>query len=132
MRTLVKNHSVITLSILLITGVLIAGWALAFHYESKLKKTDTQKELKSASHAATEKHLELDHYSIIRILVCVGLIGFFGVRRQSKKLENYVKIKQPANKASESFSKEKEPARQACCNKKDVPQECFLNIPCSI
>ena len=126
MRTIAKKHSFITLLVLLITGVLISGWALALHYEDK-KNTVHSKELDRSGQVTTEKPLGLDLNNSILVLVCVGLIGFFGVRRQSKKLENFVKVKHPEKGALETILNEKDPEMQACRRKIDVPEECFLN-----
>ena len=99
MRTIVKNHSFFILSVLLVTGMLVTGWALAYHFDDKVKSAGSHKEVISGSQEATVKLLELDQINLTLVLVCMGLIGFFGVRRQSKKLENYVGVKHPESGA---------------------------------
>lgn len=90
MRAITKKYNFIILPVLLITGVLVAGWALASHYDDRLKSADSLKELKNGSQVVTVKPSTLDQNNIILVLVSMGLVGFFGVRRQSKNLENFV------------------------------------------
>ena len=115
MRTIAKKHSFITLLVLLITGVLISGWALALHYEDK-KNTVHSKELDRSGQVTTEKPLGLDLNNSILVLVCVGLIGFFGVARVDfhELVEQTVKLTKAEIPASIDV-------------KIDVPEECFLN-----
>ena len=84
MRIKLKKFKFFILSVLLITGVSISGWALASHYDNKEKSVGSQKELKNDIQAANVTPLKLDQNNIILVLVSVGLIGIFGVRRQSK------------------------------------------------
>jgi hypothetical protein len=91
MRTIVKKYNFIILPVLLIIGMLLAGWALASHYDDRLKSADSQKEWKSVSQAVTVKPSALDQNNIILALVSIGLIGFVGIRRQRKNLQNFVK-----------------------------------------
>lgn len=89
MRIKLKRSNFFILSVSLITGVFIVGWALASHFDNKEKTVASQKEMKNDVQAANVAPLALDHNNIILVLVCAGLIGFFGVRRQSKTLENF-------------------------------------------
>ncbi len=90
----------------------ITGWALTFHYDNRAKSAGSQKELKNYIQVADAMPLELDHKNIILVLVCIGLIGFFGVRRQSKTLENLVRVKHSGSRAHANFLNEHNPERQ--------------------
>jgi hypothetical protein len=84
MRIKLEKFKFLILSVFLITGVSISGWALASHFDNKGKSVESQKELKNDIQAANVTPLALDHKNIILVLVCAGLVGIFGVRRQSK------------------------------------------------
>jgi hypothetical protein len=84
MRIKLKRFNFFILSVSLITGVFIVGWALASHFDNKEKTVASQKEMKNDVQAANVAPLALDHNNIIWVLVCAGLVGIFGVRRQSK------------------------------------------------
>jgi cbb3-type cytochrome oxidase subunit 3 len=90
MRKKLKEHKFIILAIFLITGMSIAGWAFAFHYDNKAKSAGSQKELKNDNQAANVMPSTLDHSRIILLLVSTGLIGFFGVRRKSSTVKTFV------------------------------------------
>ena len=91
MRIILKKYRFIILSVFLVTGMSIAGWSFAFHYDNKAKSVESQKELKNDTQEVNPMPLALDHNNLILVLVCTGLIGFFGVRRQSKRLEKLYK-----------------------------------------
>ena len=103
MRTIAKKYNFIILPVLLIAGVLITGWALAYHYDDRVKSADSQNELKNGNQVVTEKPSALDQNNIILVLASMGLIGFVGIRRQNKKLENLVKAKHPQSEADDSY-----------------------------
>jgi hypothetical protein len=84
------KYKFIILAIFLITGLSIAGWAFAFHYNNNAKSAGSQEELKNDSQAANVMPSTLDHSSIILLLVSTGLIGFFGVRRKSNPIKTFV------------------------------------------
>jgi hypothetical protein len=84
MRIKFEKFKFLILSVFLITGVSISGWALASHFDNKGKSVESQKELKNDIQAADVTPLALDPNNIILVLVCAGLVGIFGVRRQSK------------------------------------------------
>ena len=84
MRIKLKRFNFFILSVSLITGVFILGWALASHFDNKEKTVESQKELKNDIQAENVTPMALDQNNIILALVCAGLIGFFGVRRQSQ------------------------------------------------
>jgi hypothetical protein len=86
------------LAILLVVGLSIAGWVFASHYDTKMKIAGSQQEYKNDIFATKAMSSALDHGKIILLLVCIGLVGFFGVRRQSNTVkifatENRSKIK---------------------------------------
>ena len=90
MRKKLKERKLIILAIFLMTGVAIAGWAFAFHYDTKLKSPGSQKEFSNDILEANVMPPTLDHSRIILLLVSTGLIGFFGVRRKSKTVKKFV------------------------------------------
>jgi len=86
MRKKLKQYKFIILAIFLITGVSIAGWAFAFHYDNKVKSAGAQKEFNNDILAENGMPSTLDHNRIILLLVCTGLVGFFGVRRKTSPI----------------------------------------------
>ena len=95
MRIKIRDYRFIILAIFLVAGVSIAGWALASHYNNKMKSAGSQEELKNDNLAANIMSSALDHSKIILLLVCTGLVGFFGVRRQNNTTKIFVKKKRP-------------------------------------
>jgi len=89
MRTRLRNYKFIILAIFLVAGASIAGWAFAFHYNNKVKSAESQKEFKNDTLAANVMPSTLDHNRIILLLVCTGLVGFFGVRRKSNPIKTF-------------------------------------------
>jgi cbb3-type cytochrome oxidase subunit 3 len=90
MRKKLKEHKFFILAIFLMTGMSLAGWAFAFHYDNKAKAADLQKELKNDLQATKAAPSTLDHSKIILLLVSTGLIGFFGVRRKINPVKTFV------------------------------------------
>ena len=90
MRKKLKERKFIILAIFLMTGVAIAGWAFAFHYDTKVKSAGSQKEFSNDIPAANVMSSVLDHSKIISLLVSTGLIGFLGVRRKSNTVKTFV------------------------------------------
>ena len=90
MRKKLKQYKYIVLAIFLVTGVSIAGWAFAFHYDNQAKGVGPQKELNNDLQATNVAPSTLDHSKIILLLVSTGLIGFLGVRRKSNTVKTFV------------------------------------------
>ena len=90
MRKKLKERKFIILAIFLMTGMAIAGWAFAFHYDNKVKAAGPQKGLKNDLPATNEMPSTLDRSKIISLLVITGLIGFLGVRRKSNTVKTFV------------------------------------------
>ena len=132
MRKKLKKYNFIILSVFVMTGMSMTGWALAFNYENLAETAYSQKELKNKSQVTHLEQLVLDHSNIIWVLVCTGLIGFFGVRRQSKKSENFVKIKHSECSPHVDSLAENNPEGQACRGKLNIPDTCILNESCSV
>ena len=130
MRKKLKRYKFIVLPVLVMTGVSITGWTLTFNYLN-FEKNATSQELKNHGQVTNAKSLTLDHNTITLVLVCTGLIGFVGVRRQSKISENFVKGKHSECSSHEISLNENNPERQACRAKLNIPDTCFLNEPCS-
>ena len=109
-------------------------WALAFHYDRKAKGAEFQKELKNENQVANVIPSVLDRNNLLLVLVCIGLIGFYGVRRRSKTLQNFVWLKPPESRSRTDSINENDPERQACQDKLDIPdnQSCQLNTPWSV
>ena len=125
MRKKLKKYKFIILSVLVMIGMSITGWAVDFHYENLGKNTKSQKELKNNGQVTDLKQLALDRNNIILVLVCTGLIGFFGVRRQSKTSKNLVKVTRSECSSHENSLNENDPERQACRGKLNIPDKCF-------
>ena len=81
MRLLLHKYKIVILSVLLMTGIYITGWAFVVHFDKKAKGAESQKELKNNNQAANIIPSVLDRNNILLVLVCIGLVGFFGVRR---------------------------------------------------
>ncbi len=84
MRKKLKKYNFIILSVFVMTGMSITGWAVDFHYENLAETAKFQKELNTNGEVTNAKPLALDNNNIILVLVCTGLIGLFGLRRQRK------------------------------------------------
>ncbi len=98
MRIELREFRLIISAILLVAGVSIACWAFASHYEIKMKMAGSQQEAINDIFTTRVMSSALDHSKISLLLVCIGLVGFFGVRRQSSTpkifvTENRSKIK---------------------------------------
>ena len=102
MRIILKKYNFIILSVFLISGVLVTAWALSFHFDVQAKSAESQIELKNENQGTYVNDR-------ILVLVCMGLVGFFGVRRQSKKLENFAKVKPSESSAREGLLNENNP-----------------------
>ena len=107
MRDKLQQYKFIILAIFLMTGLSIAGWAFASHYENQAKGNGLQKELNNDLQATNVAPSTHDHSKIILLLVCTGLVGFFGVRRQHITIKKFVtenrsKVKLRINLATEN------------------------------
>ena len=114
MRIALKKYKFIILSVCIVAGVSITGWALAFYNYKNTTGADSQEELKIDTQAARVKASAPDPNNLILVLVCMGLIGFFGVRRQFKTLEHFVRVRHPENSAQECFFNENNPEGRTC------------------
>jgi hypothetical protein len=114
MRKKLKEHKFIILAIFLMTGVAIAGWAFAFHYDTKVKSAGSQKEFSNDIPAANVMSSVLDHSKIILLLVCTGLVGFFGVRRKSNTMKTFAKKKRPEIKLRINLLRQDNLESQTC------------------
>lgn len=90
MRMQLRKFRLIISAILLVAGVSIACWALASHYEIKTKMAGSQQASKNGSFASKVISSALDHSKISLLLICIGLVGFFGVRRKSNTVKTLV------------------------------------------
>ena len=90
MRKKLQQYKFIVLAIFLMSGVSIAGWAFAFHYDNQVKNAGPQKEFKNEILTANGIPSAIDHSKIILLLVSTGLIGFLGVRRKSNTVKTFV------------------------------------------
>ena len=134
MKMILKEYRFTILSVFLLMGMYIAGWVFDFHYVDKARNAESQKELKNDNQVANVMPLTLDQNNIILVLICIGLIGFFGVRRPSKILQNLVWLKPPESRSRTDSINENDPERQTCQDKLIIPdnQSCQLNTPCCI
>jgi len=109
MRRILKKYKFIILSVCMVAGVSMTGWALAFHYDNKAKSAESQKELKNDNQEVNAMPSALGLNNLILVLLCTGLVGFFGVRRHRRTLENIVKIKPPGMQIPHRLLKRKQP-----------------------
>jgi hypothetical protein len=93
MRKKLQHYKFIILAIFLMTGLSIAGWAFAFHYDNQVKKAGSQNELKNEPLTTLVTPLVIDHSKIILLLVCTGMVGFLGVRRKNNTMKPFVEKK---------------------------------------
>ncbi len=114
MRIGIPNYKYIILAVLIVAGVSIAGWAFAFYFDNTTKSAVSQKEAQNDSRTVTERPLELDHKKLILLLVCTGLIGFFGVRRKSNSLKRIVRGKRPEAKLHINLLNDQNLNRRVC------------------
>ena len=103
MKTIVTSCKVVVLLCLLGAGILIAGSTLDLLQDSGKTGAESQGRLNGGILQASIMPPALDHIKITLVLLCSGLIGFFGVRRQKNTLNDYVKIKAPEAKYDEKL-----------------------------
>ena len=92
-----KKFKVILLIVFLMTGLSITGWAISTRYDQSLKSVEIQKELKKNSQDKNVLSGKFSNNSPILFLISTGLIGFLGIRRQRKKLDNLQSENTPGN-----------------------------------
>ena len=114
MRKKLQHYKFIILAIFLMTGLSIAGWAFAFHYDNQVKKAGSQNELKNEPLTTLVTPLVIDHSKIILLLVSTGLVGFFGVRRQNNTIKTFVKKKYPELKLRINLIRQDNLENQTC------------------
>jgi len=103
MRTKLKKYRFFTLAVFLMAGMSITGWAITFHYNHTEKSAESQKAPNNDSRPQNIVPPAINLSNTILVLVCTGLIGLIGVRRQGKKLDNLAKTKQPERRDPENF-----------------------------
>ena len=114
MRKKLKEHKFIILAIFFMTGMSIAGWAFAFHYDNQVKKVGSQNELKNETLTTNVVPAAIDHSKIILLLVCAGMVGFFGVRRKNSTMKPFVKKKHPKFKIRINLLRQGNLQNQTC------------------
>ena len=114
MRKKLEQYKFIILAIFLVAGVSIAGWAFAYHYDNQAKGVRPQEELNNDLQAANVVPSAIDHSKIILLLVCTGIVGFFGVRRQNNTIKTFVKKKCPELKLRINLSRQDNLESQTC------------------
>jgi hypothetical protein len=112
MRTRVNKYKFIIVAVFLMTGVSITGWAITtFHYNHTANSIESQIALKNDSQPANIVPAVINHSNnTILMLVCIGLIGFIGIRRQGKKVENFAEVKPPEHGGHENLLSKNNPA----------------------
>ena len=134
MRLLLYTYKIVILTVLLMAGIYIMVWAFAFHHDIKAKSAESQKELKNDNQVADVIPSVLDRNNILLVLVCIGLVGFLGVRRPSKTFQNIVRLKPLESRSRTDSVNENDPESQTCHDKLNLPdnQSCQLNTPCCV
>ena len=112
MRTKLNKYRFNILTVFLIIGMSIAGWAITFRYNHTAKSAESQKAPNNDSLLQNIVPAAINHRNTILMLVCTGLIGFIGVNRQGKKLDSLAKTEQPERKDPENFLDGNVPERQ--------------------
>ena len=112
MRTTVNKYKFIILAVFVLTGVSVTGWAITSHFNHTAKSAESQKAPKNDSRPANIVPAAINQTNTILLLVCTGLIGFIGVRRQGKKVENLAEAKPPERGSHENFLSKNNPTRQ--------------------
>ena len=114
MRKKLKQSKFIIMAIFLMTGVSIAGWTFAFHYDNKVKSAAAQNEFNNDILAENEMPSTLDHNRIILLLVFTGLVGFFGVRRQNNTIKTFLADNRSKIKLRINLLSQDNPEGQTC------------------
>jgi len=95
MKTIVMSCKVIVVLCLLGAGILMAGPTLNLLQDRGKTGAESQGGVNDGIVQASILPPAFDHINIVMVLLCSGLIGFFGVRRQKNALNDYVKTKAP-------------------------------------
>ena len=103
MKTIVMSYKVIVVLCLLGAGILMAGSMFILLQDSGKTVSGSQVGVNNGILQARIVPPALDHINITLVLLCSGLIGFFGVRRQKNALNDYMKIKAPKEFDEELF-----------------------------
>jgi uncharacterized membrane protein len=111
MRTKINKYKFILVAVFLMTGVSITGWTITFHYNHTAKSIESQIAPKNDSQPANIVPAAINQSNTILLLVCIGLIGFIGIRRQGKKVENLAEVKAPKRGSNAKFLSKNNPAR---------------------
>ena len=98
MRLSLKKFSFLLL-VLLVSGMIAAGWALGFQFAHTANTSESLLNLTKTNPAVNVVPLALDGNNIMLVLIWIGIIGFFGVRRQRKTSENFVRLNHPESKS---------------------------------
>jgi len=112
MRTKINKYKFILVAVFLMTGVPITGWAITFHYNHTAKSAESQIAPENDGQPENIVPAAINQRNTILLLVCIGLIGFIGIRRQGKKVENLAEVKPPERGGNEDFLSKNNPARQ--------------------
>ena len=135
MRLIFDKYKITIVSVFLLTVLYVAGWALAIHLNSLSKNAEPKKELEKDSQAVNLAPSVLDPNNILLVLVCIGLIGLFGVRRPSKASENIARLGHPEGGTRSNFIiNESDIDCRTCQELLDTPDKdsCHLNMPCCV
>ena len=81
-----KKYRLIFLLVVLMTGLSITGWSISTQYDHIFINGELQRELEQDSQTGNALSGEIRNNIPILFLISIGLIGFLGVRRQTKRM----------------------------------------------
>ena len=81
-----KKYKLIILLVILMTGLSITGWSISTQYDHIFINGELQRELEQDSQTGNALSGEIRNNIPILFLIFIGLIGFLGVRRQTKRM----------------------------------------------
>jgi len=89
MKMKLNKYRFIFLLVVLMMGLSITGWSISTHYDHTFINSELQKETKNEGQSGNTVLGELsNNVPTLSSLISAGLIGFLGIRRQTKKIDN--------------------------------------------
>ena len=83
-----NKYRFIFLLVVLMMGLSITGWSISAHYDHTFIHNELQKEMKNESRICNTVLREFGNNVPTLSLISAGLIGFLGIRRKTKKIDN--------------------------------------------
>ena len=83
-----KKYKFIFILVILMMGLSITGWTISANYDHTFINSELLKETKNDGQIGNTVLKGFSDNIPILSLISIGLIGFLGVRRQTKKIDN--------------------------------------------